>query len=108
MPVRARSRHRELWGGLIALHVPHHASEEDIYGLGLIEEFRRHRYGMRPGTLHPLRHRLTEGGYLRERASGVGRQRRDTATAKGHRALAEGYHYVKELFDAMREPRARR
>lgn len=100
-----RRNHGELWRGLIQLHVLHHASEEDVYGLGLIEELRRHGYSIGPGTLYPLLHRLTERGYLRERPSEGGRQRRYCATAKGRRALAEGYHYVKELFDEMRDPR---
>ena len=108
MPVDQRSNHGDLWRGLIQLHVLHHASEEDVYGLGLIEELRRHGYSIGPGTLYPLLHRLTERGYLRERASKGGRQRRYYATAKGRRALAKGYHYVKELFEEMRAPGARR
>lgn len=106
MLIRPRSNHGDLWRGLIQLHVLHHASEADVYGLGLIEELRRHGYSIGPGTLYPLLHRLTERGYLRERAGGGGRQRRYYATAKGHRALAEGYRYVKELFEEMRAPRA--
>jgi|SRR5579863_5086444 len=97
-----RTNHGDLWRGLIQLHVLHHASEEDVYGLGLIEELRRHGYAIGPGTLYPLLHRLTERGYLRERASIGGRQRWYYTTAKGRRALAEGYHYVKELFEEMR------
>jgi PadR family transcriptional regulator, regulatory protein PadR len=103
-----RSHHGDLWRGLIQLHVLHHASEEDVYGLGLIEELRRHGYSIGPGTLYPLLHRLTERGYLRQRAGQWGRQRRYYATAKGVRALAQGYHYVKELFEEMRASGARR
>ena len=104
----ARSHQGDLWRGLIQLHVLHHASEEDVYGLGLIEELRRHGYSIGPGTLYPLLHRLSERGYLRERAGDGGRQRRYYATAKGHRALAEGYRYVKELFEEMSARGARR
>lgn len=107
MRVRPRSSHGDLWRGLIQLHVLHHASEEDVYGLGLIEELRRHGYSIGPGTLYPLLHRLTGRGYLHERASEGGRQRRYYATAKGRRALADGYHYVKELLDKMNDPGAR-
>ena len=95
---RPRSAHSDLWRGLIQLHLPHHACEGDVYGLGLIEELRRHGYSIGPGTLYPLLHRLTERGYLRERASEGGRQRRYYATPKAHRALAEASHYVEELF----------
>lgn len=107
MRVRPKSSHGELWRGLIQLHVLHHASEEDVYGLGLIEELRRHGYSIGPGTLYPLLHRLAERGYLRERARERGRQRRYYATAKGRRALAEAYHYVKELLEEMADPRGR-
>lgn len=102
MRIPSKSDHADLWRGLIHLHVLHHASEEDVYGLGLIEELRRHGYSIGPGTLYPLLHRLTERGYLRERASESGRQRRYYATAKGRRALSEAYHYVEELFAEMR------
>lgn len=104
----SKSSHGDLWRGLIQLHVLHHASEEDVYGLGLIKELRRHGYSIGPGTLYPLLHRLTERGYLRERARVGGRKRRYCLTAKGRRALAEGYHYVKELFDEMRSPGIRK
>lgn len=101
-----RSTHSDLWRGLIPLHVLHHAAEGDVYGLGLIEELRRHGYPIGPGTLYPMLHRLTERGYLRERASEGGRQRRYYATAKGRRAVTEAYHYVEELFAEMRSSKA--
>ena len=98
-----KSRNNELLRGLIQLHLLHHASEEPIYGLGMMEELRRHGYRIGPGTLYPILHRLTERGYLRE-CAGSGRQRRYRATAKGRRALAEAYHYVAELFGEMSPP----
>jgi PadR family transcriptional regulator, regulatory protein PadR len=106
MDFRPRSSHSDLWRGLIPLHVLHHASEGDVYGLGLIEELRRHGYPIGPGTLYPMLHRLTARGYLRERASEGGRQRRYYATAKGRRAVAEAYRYVEELFAEMRPPKS--
>ena len=104
MRVRPRSTHGDLWRGLVQIHVLHHASEQDVYGLGLIGELQRHGYSIGPGTLYPLLHRLTARGYLQERAREGGRQRRYRATAKGRLALSEGYHYVKELFEEMRGP----
>jgi PadR family transcriptional regulator PadR len=103
-----RSTHGDLWRGLIQLHVLHHAREADVYGLGLIEELRRHGYSIGPGTLYPLLHRLVDRGYLRERTGASGRQRRYYATARGRRALAEAYHYVEELLTEMRRPSGRR
>lgn len=33
---------RDLYTGLIRLHVLHHATEEPIFGLGMIKELNRH------------------------------------------------------------------
>src|ERR1039458_10510494 len=46
---------RDLYSGLIRLHVLHHAAEEPIFGLGMVEELARHGYRISPGTLYPLR-----------------------------------------------------
>ena len=35
---------RDLYSGLILLHVLHHASEEPIFGFGMVEELARHGY----------------------------------------------------------------
>ena len=35
---------KDLYGGLIRLHILHHAAEEPIFGLGIIEELRHHGY----------------------------------------------------------------
>lgn len=104
MSPRARRAHSDLWRGLIQLHVLHHAAQGDVYGLGLIAELRRHGYSIGPGTLYPLLRRLTERGYLRERPRTAGRRRCYYATAKGRRALATAYHYVRELAEEIRVP----
>ncbi len=41
---------KDLYGGLIRLHILHHAAEEPVFGLGIIEELRRHGYEMSAGT----------------------------------------------------------
>ena len=56
---------RELYSGLIRLHVLHHAVKEPIFGLGMVEELGRHGYRISPGTLYPLLHGLEKKGYLR-------------------------------------------
>ena len=58
-------RDRDLYSGLIRLHVLHHAAEEPIFGLGMVEELARHGYRISPGTLYPLLHGLEKKGYLR-------------------------------------------
>src|SRR5215475_12531998 len=52
-------------GNFIKLHALHHASEEPIYGLWLIEELAEHGYKVSPGTLYPLLHSLEESELLR-------------------------------------------
>ena len=42
---------RDLYSGLIRLHVLHHAVEGPIFGLGMAEELARHGYRISPGTL---------------------------------------------------------
>ena len=55
----------DLFPGFIKLHALHHASEEPIYGLWLIEELAEHGYKVSPGTLYPLLHSLEESELLR-------------------------------------------
>jgi DNA-binding PadR family transcriptional regulator len=55
---------RYLYAGLIRLHLLHHAVEEPIYGLAMIEELGRHGYKLSAGTLYPILHGLEEKGYL--------------------------------------------
>ena len=98
-------RDSELYGGLIRLHILHHANEEPIFGLGIIEELRRHGYRLSPGTLYPMLHALEETGYLRARTKVVkGKARRNyVITAKGRAALAAAKEKVRELFGELFE-----
>jgi DNA-binding PadR family transcriptional regulator len=56
---------RDLYSGLIRLHVLHHAVEGPVFGLGMIEELSRHGYRISPGSLYPLLQGLEKKGYLR-------------------------------------------
>ncbi|HGT4724942.1 TPA: PadR family transcriptional regulator [Escherichia coli] len=60
---------KDLYGGLIRLHILHHAAEEPVFGLGIIEELRRHGYEMSAGTVYPMLHGLEKKGYLTSRGS---------------------------------------
>ena len=73
-------QHRELYSGLIRLHVLHHAVQEPIFGLGMIEELGRHGYKVSPGMFYPLLHSMEEKGLLR---SWPGRTRNDRRVALG-------------------------
>jgi PadR family transcriptional regulator, regulatory protein PadR len=94
---------RDLYGGLIRLHVLHHAAEEPIFGLGMSEELARHGYKLSPGTLYPLLHGLERRGYLRSRQirNGKSSRRVYTATRAGRKALAAARNRVRELFGEL-------
>jgi len=98
-------RESELYGGLVRLHILHHANEEPIFGLGIIEELRRHGYRLSPGTLYPMLHAMEETGYLRARTRIVeGKARRNyVITAKGRLALSAAKEKVRELFGELFE-----
>jgi len=46
---------RDLYSGLVRLHVLHHAAEEPIFGLGMMEELGRHGYRISPGSLNGVK-----------------------------------------------------
>jgi PadR family transcriptional regulator, regulatory protein PadR len=96
---------RDLYSGLIRLHVLHHAVEEPVFGLGMIEELARHGYRISPGSLYPMLQKLEEKGYLRSTEERNGRSRRRVyrATSLGRRALAAAKNKVRELFHELIE-----
>ena len=96
---------RDLYSGLIRLHVLHHAAHEPIFGLGMVEELARHGYRISPGTLYPLLHGLEKKGYLRaaELRSGKSRRKVYRATPLGRNALHAATGKVRELFRELME-----
>ncbi len=96
---------RDLYSGLIRLHVLHHASEEPIFGLGMAEELARHGYRISPGTLYPLLHGLEAKGYPRssERRNGKSLRKVYSATPRGRKALAAARIKVRELLRELME-----
>jgi len=100
-----QGRNQELYIGLVRLHVLHHAAEERIFGLGIIEELGRHGYRLGPGTMYPLLHSMERRGWLRADSEIVQGRRRKTyaATAAGRRALELARVRVRELYEEMFE-----
>jgi PadR family transcriptional regulator len=96
---------KDLYSGLIRLHVLYHACQEPIFGAGIIEELARHGYRLSPGTLYPLLHGLEKKGYLRSSGGNGGRKspRVYRATAKGRKALVASKIKVRELFSELLE-----
>lgn len=100
-----RGKNQELYIGLVRLHVLHHAAEEPIFGLGMIQELGRHGYKLGPGTIYPLLHGMERRGWLRASQQLVSGRRRKVyaATAPGRKALAQAREHVRELFEEMFE-----
>lgn len=96
---------RQLYAGLIRLHILHHASDEPIFGFGIIEELARHGYKLSGGSLYPILHGMERKGYLRsvEERSGKWVRRFYRATPLGRRVLAEAKEKVRELFGELFE-----
>jgi DNA-binding PadR family transcriptional regulator len=97
--------HRELYSGLIRLHVLYHASKEPVFGLEMIEELGRHGYKLSPGTMYPLLHGLEKKGLLRSSRIGTRSNSRLNyrATAAGRTALRVAKEKVQELFSELFE-----
>ncbi len=83
----------------------HHAVEEPIFGLGMIEELARHGYKISPGSLYPLLHGLEQKGYLRSKEERNGKSLRKVyrATPAGRKALEAAKNKVRELFRELME-----
>lgn len=101
---------RELFDGLIRIHVLLHALHEPIFGLAMMEELAHHGYHVGPGTLYPLLHGLERSGLLRSAPDRInGRHRRVyRITASGKRALEKARDKVDELYRELHEDHPRK
>jgi PadR family transcriptional regulator, regulatory protein PadR len=106
----AKSTHRrELFTGLIRIHVLIHASHEPIFGLAMMEELKHHGYRIGPGTLYPLLHGLERAKLLRSEHKNIGGRRRRIyrITALGRSALNQAREKVDELHHELHEEHPR-
>jgi DNA-binding PadR family transcriptional regulator len=96
---------RDLYSGMVRQHILHHASEGPVFGLGIIDELRRHAYAVSAGTLYPMLHGLQRKGYLSSHVERDGRSARRIyeITATGRLALALARKRVRELFGELIE-----
>jgi PadR family transcriptional regulator PadR len=96
---------QDLYGGLIRLHILHHASKGPVFGLWFIEELGRHGYKLSSGTLYPLLHGLERKGYLQSTSERSGKRLRRLyqATPLGQKALLAARQKVSELFGELLE-----
>jgi DNA-binding PadR family transcriptional regulator len=98
-------RGRELFSGLIRIHVLLHAAQEPIFGLAMMQELAHHGYRIGPGTFYPLLHGLEQAGLLKSILDTAhGRRRRlYRITPSGRRALEKAREKVDELHEELHE-----
>src|SRR5208283_130169 len=103
--IDSRFEYRDLYSGLIRLHILHHAAEGPIFGLEMAEELARHGYRISLGTLYPLLHGLEKKGYVRsvEKRQGQAIRKVYRATPLGRKALKAMKVKVSELFGELHE-----
>lgn len=91
---------KDIFGGLIRLHVLYHASHEAVFGLGIIEELAHHGYKMSPGTLYPMLHGMEKAGLLASVVEQIDKHNRRVyeITPDGRKALRLAKSKVWELF----------
>src|SRR5579872_6271875 len=102
---RGKIDDRDLYSGLIRLHILHHAVEGPVFGLAMAQELSRHGYNISPGTLYPLLHGLENKGYLRSTRERHGNSFRTVyrATRLGRKVLKAAKFKVRELFGEIIE-----
>jgi PadR family transcriptional regulator, regulatory protein PadR len=97
--------YRDLYAGLIRLHILYHAVEGPVYGLEMAQELARHGYRISLGTLYPMLHAMEKRGYLRssDQRSGQAMRKVYRATPLGRKALRAMKFRVSELFGELHE-----
>jgi PadR family transcriptional regulator PadR len=100
---------RDLFTGLIRIHVLVHAAHEPLFGAAMLEELKHHGYKIGPGTLYPLLHGMERALLLTSELKNVGGRRRRLyhITVAGRRALETARVKVDELHHELHEKRPR-
>jgi DNA-binding PadR family transcriptional regulator len=96
---------REIYLAFIKVHILYHAAEEEVYGLGLIEELGRHGHKLCPGTLYPTLAKMERLDLLRCEIRIVEHKQRKyyRITATGQALLEEIKVKLDELYDEVME-----
>ena len=96
---------RQLYSGLLRLHVLHHAAQAPVFGFWIIEELSHHGYKVSPGVMYPMLRSMERKGYLRSARERCGRSSRQVyrATPLGRTALRAAKVKVQELFSELFE-----
>ncbi len=94
---------RDIDLAFIRIHILYHASEEEVYGLGLIKELEHHGYRLGPGTLYPILARMKQQGLLRSEKRIVDHKQRKyyRTTASGKELLSATRQKIQELYNEV-------
>jgi DNA-binding PadR family transcriptional regulator len=94
---------RKIFLGFVRLHILHHAAQDEVFGMELMEELGSHGYSLSPGTLYPILHHMEDGGYLNSRKEVVGGKTRKyySATSAGRSMLEGAKDRLRELSDEI-------
>jgi len=94
---------REFFLGFIKIHILYHASNEPIYGSGIMEELERHGYHVSPGLIYPTFKSLEKQGLLESNKKVIqGRVRKYyRITKKGLKLLEESRKKINELVNEV-------
>ena len=96
---------RKFFLGFVRVHLLYHASKEDIYGVEMIDELRRHGYNISPGTLYPILHSLEKEEILISKPKNVDGKIRKyyRITKNGKKILEDARKKIQELIDEVME-----
>ena len=96
---------RDISLAFIKVHILYHTAEEEVYGLGLIEELARHGYKLGPGTLYPTLAKMERLGLVTCESRTVNHKQRKyyRITSAGEALLSELRVKLKELYDEVVE-----
>jgi DNA-binding PadR family transcriptional regulator len=95
---------RKILLSFIRIHILHHASDIDgIYGVGMMEELKRHGYKISPGTLYPVLHDMEQNDMLQKKLVNVNGRIRKVyrTTSKGKKTLEKLKDFVLELSEEV-------
>ena len=98
---------REIDLAFIKLHILYHAAQEEVYGVGLVEELARHGYKLGFGTLYPSLAKMVRMGLLSVEARTVKHKQRKyyRITPSGLEELEKVKTKIRELYEELIEGR---
>ncbi len=94
---------RDIHLAFIKMHILYHAAKEEVFGIGLIKELKRHGYKLSPGTLYPTLAKMQQSGLLTCECRTVQHKQRKyyRITRAGEDLLDEVKEKLEELYDEI-------